>query len=84
MKNNTPTTATVRELNESNVTFFQAEWKLNGSKITAIHCRDKSTEAKYQGMPEGYVLMTVIEKKPGWLTGVSKMIGAAPEELVTA
>jgi hypothetical protein len=53
MKNNTPTTTTVRELNESPVAFFQS------------------------------VLMSVIEKKPGWSTGVQKIIGASPEEMVT-
>jgi hypothetical protein len=76
-------TTTVRELNESAVTFFQAKWKLNGSEIVAIHGRDKSTEEKYQKMPEGYVLLSVIEKKLGWLTGVQKMIGASPDETVT-
>jgi hypothetical protein len=75
-------TTTVRELNESAV-FFQAKWKLNGSEIVAIHGRDKSTEEKYQKMPEGYVLLSVIEKKPGWLTGVQKMIGASPDETAT-
>ena len=84
MKNNTPTTTTVRELNESTVAFFQADWKLHGLKIVAIHGRDKSTEEKYQNMPEGHVLLSVIEKKPGWSTGVQKMIGASPEEMVTA
>jgi hypothetical protein len=87
MKNNTPTTTTVRELNESPVAFFQSAcqsaWKLNGSKIVAIHGRDKSTEEKYQNIPEGHVLMSVIEKKPGWSTGVQKIIGASPEEMVT-
>ena len=82
MKNNK--TTTVRDLNESSQVFHSEEWKLNGNKIVAIHGRDKSTEEKYQQLPEGYILVSVIEKKPGFLTGTQKQIGVNLSDTVAA
>lgn len=83
MKNNEFTT-TIRDLNESSQVFHSEEWKLNGSKIVAIHGRDKSTEEKYNNLPEGFILVSVIEKKPGYSTGAQKQIGVSLSETVAA
>jgi hypothetical protein len=81
---NTILTTTLRDLNESSQVFYSEEWKLNGSKIVAIHGRDKSTEKKYQNLPKGFVLVSVIEKKPGYSTGTQKQIGVSLGETVAA
>lgn len=81
MKNNT---TTVRDLNESSQVFHSEEWKLNGNKIVAMHGRDKSTEEKYQKIDEGHILVSVIEKKPGFLVGTQKQIVVSLKDTVSA
>jgi len=60
--------ATLGELNESNVLFFQADWEIDGAAITAIHGIDKSTQAAHDAAPKGYVMVTTTKQRNAMLS----------------
>lgn len=57
-----PNTATLAEIAADNGSLWNdnSHW-LGTEKITEIHHRDKSTEAKYAALPDGYILITLRE-----------------------
>jgi hypothetical protein len=70
-----PETVNATELKQL---FFLAEWQFNGAKITAIHGRDRSTEARYAEAPEGSLMISVISTN-----GARSQVMAPPNSVFT-
>jgi hypothetical protein len=72
-------TSTLSEINQSNQLFHSENWMIGDSKIVAIHGNDQSTKAKYDSMPEGFILVSVKSKN-----GQQSQIGNSPQTMVHA